>query len=93
MDMQFYIPLIVVDNYDYNYYYTIIIIIDITSCHRLIREFSGVEIRLLPHNRTNKIETEFMSLVSFWFLEIKAELMDRSTLTTEWHGQNICFKE
>jgi len=66
MDKQFNTPLIDVDYY---YYYTIIIIIVITSCRRLICEFSSVEILLLTHNRTIRIERiriKFMSFVIFW---------------------------
>lgn len=99
MDMQVFTPLIDVDNQDYYYYYyytIILIIIVITSYHRLTRKFSSVEIWLLTHNRKNRIERnriEFMSFVSFWSLEIMAELTDRSTLNNEWHGQNIGFKK
>jgi hypothetical protein len=53
MDMQFYTPLIDIDYYYYYYYCTIkLIIIVITSCHRLIREFSSVEIWVLTIART-----------------------------------------
>jgi hypothetical protein len=33
-----------------------------------------------------------MSFVSFWTMKFMAELTDRPSLTTEWEGQNICFK-